>query len=265
MPDQGVPPASPAGPGVGGPQQAAGAPAPVEAQTAAAPLFGSPASGQDNRVPFARFKEVNDRLKGAEAKLAQYEANRAPPVAPIKSPDQLLAEYRQMAKKGADDPDVLIGALEQMVNVRTSSAVNDALRSVFEEQQREAQAARDMALRNEAESKTLRDFPELNDPNSDLYKATAAIYRADPWLQETPDGVYRAAKEADYNRGKKVARPTPLGTPGSQRNAFAPDGSDDSYKEERKAAMQAMQEGRMAAVDDFFTKNMDRFLKRPTA
>lgn len=262
MPDPGVPPASPAGPGGSGPQQAAGAPAPVEAQPAAAPLFGSPASGQDNRVPFARFKEVNDRLKGAEAKLAEYEANRAPPVAPIKSPDQLLAEIRQMAKKGADDPDVLVGALEQMVNVRTSSAVNEALRSVFEEQQREAQAARDAALRQDAEVKTLRDFPELQDPNSDLYKATAAIYRADPWLQETPDGVYRAAKEADYNRGKKVARPTPLGAPGSQRNAFAPE-SDSGYMDDRKAAIAAMREGRMAAVDDFFTKNMDRFLKKP--
>lgn len=262
--NQGVPPAPPAGPGSSGSQQAAGAPAPDEAKNAVGSLFGPPASGQDNRVPFARFKEINDRLKGAEAELAQYKAQSVPSVPQQKSPDQLLAEIRAMAKKGVDDPDVLFGALEQMVNVRTSSVVNDALKSVFEQQEQQFEMNQFAAIENEARSKVLHEFPEIQDQNSDLFKAADAIYRADKFLRRLPDGEYRAVREADYQRTKKTSRPAHLSTPGIQGNAFATmDGGDDGYADDRKSVLQAMREGKLADVDKFFTKHADKFLTKP--
>jgi hypothetical protein len=259
---QGVTPASPAGPGGSGPQQAAGAPAPQEATTAAGVSFGSDASGQDNRVPFARFKEVNDRMKGAEAKLAQYEAASRP--TPAKGVDEMLAEIRAAARKGADDPDMLLGAIEQMVTVKTNAGIHEALRFVAEEQQKEAELHRFVSAKQSAQSRMFAEYPELQDRNSDLFKMADSIYSNDPELQAIPGGEYKAAQIAFGERAKKVARPAPLSSPGVQRNAFATPGAEDDYAADRASVKQAMSEGKMAAVDAFLTKHANRFLTKPT-
>lgn len=194
--------------GVTGNQESSGvSPNTVEAQTPAKP-FGqgaqasdAPSVTEERRIPYDRFKEVYDKMKGYESQLQGQQAAQVPQQ-PSAQPDAITQEiekWTKVAEENHHDPRKSTEAMDSIAKLRATQIANETLQGLMQEQAMATAQQQFEFQRDEAWKQACSDYPELKIPNSDFYKSAEAEWFSDPGLQENPLGMLRAA-ESVYAR-----------------------------------------------------------------
>lgn len=191
-----------------GRQEAGAGSSPQEAQApehSQSPQASGPSG--DQRVPFDRFKKVNDqrkeheaRVKELEAQLSQLKSQTAVPQSPMSQELDLSSEikrWRDEATKTWDsDPQRYQEAQQKITELTVQQSLNSTLSHLFQQQEQQQQMAVMQQQAQQFSQRAYQEFPELQDPNSDLYKLAEQEYMSDPSLHNSPSGAYRAAQAA---------------------------------------------------------------------
>lgn len=265
--NQGVGPSPAANSGSSSSQPTAGAPAQNEAQQAESRPFGASASGavpKEDRVPKERFQEVYNRMKEAEARLAQTERPAPAPQTTRPGYDEQIAGWRDVATKAfGQDPQEFTNALNQMSALQAKAAASEVMEQ-FLRHQTEQSAVQNFTVRQEQSWKTaVEEFPELRDQSSEFYQNAASLWIGDEILQADPDGMYKAAEIAFGRRARKGGF-TPPKLEGSKSQPMQPGKSDD-FASEYSGTINALKGGNKLALQNFLAKNMDKILYRDSS
>lgn len=191
-----------------GRQEAGADSSPQEAQSpehSQSPQASGPSG--DQRVPFDRFKKVNDqrkeheaRVKELEAQLSQLKSQPAVPQSPMSQELDLTSEIQrwesEAVKSWDSDPQRYHEAQRKLTELTTQQTLNATLSHLFQQQEQEQQIAAMQQQQQQFSQRAYTEFPELQDPNSDLYKLAEQEYMSDPSLHNSPSGAYRAAQAA---------------------------------------------------------------------
>jgi hypothetical protein len=210
----------------------------TEAQTPAKP-FGhdapasdaSPGTG-DRRIPYDRFKEVYDKMKGYEAQI------QSQPGTPVQQqgavPDAIddeISRWTKIAEESFDDPRKSVEAADNIAKLRATQISGQALQGLMQEQARASAVQQFDMQKQQAWVQALTEYPELNNPQSDFYKESEAEYLSDPGLQELSSGMLRAAEStfarlarsggapSSSQRLEGGVRPAPQTTPQAEEAA----------------------------------------------
>jgi len=211
----------------------------TEAQTPAKP-FGqdapasdaSPGTG-DRRIPYDRFKEVYDKMKGYEAQI------QSQPGTPVQQPagavpdaiDDEISRWTKIAEDSFDDPRKSVEAADNIAKLRATQISNQTIQGLMQEQARASAVQQFDMQKQQAWSQALVEYPELNNPQSDFYKESEAEYLSDPGLQDLPSGMLRAAEStfarlsrsggapSSSQRLEGGVRPAPQTTPQAEEAA----------------------------------------------
>lgn len=260
--NEGVQPTPSGAPGSTGSQQASGVPAPSEAQKAESNSFGTLASGAQEMHGRTkdRFEVLLERLKGAEAEKAQLQQQllqtQSVPTQPAREGyEEQIAKLREVVSENSDrDPHKAHQALEQIADLRAKAAVNDTLENFMREQSQAQQQQQFIAGVEQSWQNVRREFPEMNDPSSELYQAADQIYAEDPALKQDPNGVYKAAEIAYSRRVRGAERPTAPQLEGS-RPSVAPS-AEPSLIERKNEVIQKMRQGDLTSLEKFIEGNV---------
>ena len=210
----------------------------AEAQTPAKP-FGhdapasdaSPGTG-DRRIPYDRFKEVYDKMKGYEAQI------QSQPGTPVQQqgavPDAIddeISRWTKIAEESFDDPRKSVEAADNIAKLRATQISNQTIQGLMQEQARASAVQQFDVQKQQAWAQARSEYPELNNPQSDFYKESEAEYLSDPGLQELPTGMLRAAEStfarlarsggapSSSQRLEGGVRPAPQTTPQAEEAA----------------------------------------------
>lgn len=246
-------------PGEGGDQSATGgSPATPEAEQTASSLSG-PASGHDV-VPRGQFDRIYQKLERTEAQLRELKGkSQQAPEGPAQPDfDAQIAEWQKVADRAFDtDPTKYTQAMNQIAQLNSQKVVNSAM-SQFLSSQQQVQQQKEFEQQNaRSRDRAITEFPELKDQNSEFFKSVSALYDSDPYLQQDPNGVYRAAKLAwaDRASGSK---------PHSQQLEGARPQSSPVPQEGVRAdynnAVGALKAGNKKSFQDFVTRNFQDLL-----
>lgn len=265
LPQEGVSP-NPSGiPGRSGLQPTAGAPAQGEAKQAESRTLGASASdvsGDQGRVPYDRFKQVNDELKGARAELERLRAlSQQPAQRPTREGyEERIAEYERILEENFDrDPKQVKDALGRITDLRVQAGVNDALEEFFRSQAEEQTKQQIAASQADSVQRALKRFPELGDPESEFYQSVDVLLSNDRGLRGDPDGPYRAAIIVNDSRSSK--RDAPPAFEGGRSQAV-PTSPDSTYAEDRQRALNVARQGNTSALDSFLGKHLGSLVTR---
>lgn len=150
----------------------------------------NPAERRINQL-FARAKTAEERVQALEVQQQELQT-------------KLLEATQENAvlKTGASTGEYGNGSGLAVMNSQSSgnellttirSEIKDALGEVRKELQEERMLNQLKTSQRAAFSMAMREFPELQDPNSQLFKFTDQILTNDPDLRTNPQGPYKAA------------------------------------------------------------------------
>ena len=277
MPDNADSPGRAGQSGSGGGQPAPGdSPVPVETKKVAKP-FGASVSDADPVADLSgraqeRFRELTQRLKGAEEELARLrnpQANAPAPfsTAPIQQPqgndyDRLLNDLEKSLRKvrEAGDVDAELGLVRQIAKIEGQRSSEELLRGFFVDQQQREATTRFVSEAERAWDLATRRFPELQDEGTELYQQAKQIWENDPDLRRSSNGMYRAAQAAWSDRAMKATRPNSLE---SSHSFPARVSATGDIQGDKTKTLEAMKSGDKGALEKFLNAHLDTIMVRP--
>lgn len=227
-----------------------------ESRPSAGPARGSPARGQDDDR-FAALQRENDELRSSNRSLVDI-VGRTTPARPAAEASRETAEDEDGIDWGeddpesddepeADDPATLVDDLSKLGTAALAKRgfvkLADVRKLVREESRKAAVTASRQVVgraRQQAttESTIMQEFPDLADPNSDLFKATIphvnAAARFNPKAAKDPVTLYLAAKAAKAELAAKA---------GTRRPAANDDDEDDDREPVRRTTRTTREDG----------------------
>jgi len=173
-------------------------------------------------IPYNRFKEVVDKKNELEQRLKEYEQNQynypiedtVPPFpVPWQQDNVNVQAQPNQTEKVYSDEELNKMIDEAQINSFQASILREK-RITYEEQQR-AQAFNDQQRQqiSHAFAVVSRDVPEINDPNSDVYKAVHGNPQA-----YTINGIFDPVAFTSFVHSQKHSQPA--GQPAIDANAY---------------------------------------------
>lgn len=262
-----LPPAD-ANQGVDGGDQPTSEPSPAanDAQQAATPFGASEASGSDrpqDMVPRGMLDRLTQKMERQEAELAELKAVASKPQRPGYA-DEVSKLQAEAARVAMDDPMKAMELMGQASDLRAKATVNDALENLMQQQTAQAQQAQLQQAAEASWGQALKDYPELADQNSDLYKSANEIWQSDPYRNQDPNSMYKAVAMANERRLRSGKA-----SPPSLEGAGAPTNLADMSKGLTPEEIRADVKRRMASGEgliplaEALDQNFDGMLTKP--
>lgn len=242
------------------PTQAAG-----DAKPAAKPFGASEASGSgtaQDMVPRGLLDRLTQKMEGQKAELEQLRAQMAQPKREGYG-DEISKLQAEAAKLALDDPMRAMELMGQASDLRAKAAVNDTLEAFMSQQSQQIKQEQDQQATAASWEQALRDYPELQDQNSDLYKSAFEIWSSDPYRDSDPTSMYKATVMANERRMRSGKSQPPALEGGNAPTDVTEAGRMD-VKELLAKAKQDMRSGQgLQPLADLLNASGDAYLTKP--
>ena len=261
-----LPPAD-ANPGVTGGDQPSSEPSPAanDAQQAATPFSAPEASGgkaPQDMVPRGLLDRLTQKMEGQQAELDNLRAQLAEPQRPGYA-EEAVKLQREAAKYAVSDPDKMVELLSQASSLQAQAHASDTVEKLLTQQTQQAQLAQHQAATEQAWQQAVRDYPELNDQNSDFYKSAFEVWQSDPMREQDPSSMYKAAVMANEKR-LRAGRSQPPALEGGSAPTDLTERGTKSYAEVKQDTLAQMrQRGGVQGLAELLAPNFEDVLTKP--
>jgi hypothetical protein len=195
-------------------------------------------------VPYARFKDVNDKLKGLMQELETLKAERSSTTPGEVNLTAEIARYQSEARDAwHDDPDRALRAVQAASRLQAQDEIQSTLNDVMAAQKQEQQKAQFLQANQQYVEKALREFPWVKTDEA-LRKEVEAEHAADIFLQQSPSGWYDATTRVAA-RHQTTAVPLPETPPSFESGGTIgpPPASSQELSKEYNAQLERLRQG----------------------